>query len=343
MDWTRTSPERFEPRLYNARMKKTVVAYAALPPSCIARLAQTFDLRDFTGQSGLSRKPAFATALAEAEGVIGAGLLWDRTRIEACPKLRVVSTVTVGYDLYDVEALTERRILLCNTPDVLTESVADLSLALMLSCARRIGELERMVRSGHWKRSVDAPEFGSDVYGKTLGIIGMGRIGAAVVRRAALGFGMRVLYDARSDKPQVERDYGAQRRSLDDLLRESDFVCVLAPLTPETENLLGAREFALMKPTAFLINVARGKVIDESALAVALRERRIAGAGLDVFVREPLAVDSPLMSLDNVVLVPHIGSATHETRQAMADMATDNLIAALTGGEPRAMVNPQVR
>ena len=324
-------------------MKKTVVAYAALPPSCISRLAEAFDLRDFTGQSGLSRNPAFATALAEAEGVIGSGVLWDKARIAASPNVRVVSTVTVGYDLYDVEALTERRILLCNTPDVLTESVADLSLALMLSCARRVSELERLVRSGNWKRSVDEAQFGHDVYGKTLGIIGMGRIGAAVARRAALGFGMRVLYDARSDKPQVERDFGAKRRSLDDLLRESDFVCVLAPLTPETENLLGTREFALMKPSAFLINVARGKVIDEAALAEALSERRIAGAGLDVFVREPLAADSPLMSLDNVVLVPHIGSATHETRQAMADMATDNLIAALEGGEPRAMVNPQVR
>ncbi len=332
-----------EQAAYNAQMNKTVVAYAALPPECLERLGATFDLRDFTGRSGLRRNPDFAAALAQADGTIGAGLVVDRALIAQCPKLSVVSTVTVGYDLYDVDALTERGILLCNTPDVLTESVADLSIALMLSSARRLGELERRVRAGQWKRSVDAPEFGSDVYGKTLGIVGMGRIGAAVARRAALGFGMRVLYDARSAKPEVERDYGAQRRSLDDLLRESDFVCVLAPLTPETEKLIGARELSLMKSSAFLVNVARGKVIDEAALIEALRERRIAGAGLDVFEREPLAADSPLQQLDNVVLVPHIGSATHETRFAMAELATDNLIAALTGGTPKAMVNPQVR
>lgn len=321
--------------------KPSVVAYAALPSVCVERLRERFDLADFTGQSGLRKNPAFAAALASADGVIGSGIVFDTALIEACPQLRVISSVTVGYDNYDVDALNARGVLLCNTPDVLTESVADLTLALMLASARRVVELGSRVMAGGWKRPVDSADFGSDVYGKTLGIVGMGRIGMAVARRARLGFGMRVLYQSRSAKPEADRDFGARHCGLDELLAQSDFVCVLVPLSAETEHLIGAEQFAQMKPGAFFINVARGKVIDEAALIDALRAGVIKGAGLDVFEREPLPADSGLLSLPNVVALPHIGSATHETRLAMAELAVDNLVDALSGQAPRAMVNPQ--
>jgi lactate dehydrogenase-like 2-hydroxyacid dehydrogenase len=325
----------------NTDKKIPVVAYSALPAVCLERLKQQFDVADFTGQSGLRKNPAFATALASAQGVIGTGFAFDRALIEASLQLKVVSTISVGYDNYDVAALSERGILLCNTPDVLTESVADLTLALMLASARRIVELGSRVIAGEWKRAVDTEDFGSDVYGKTVGIVGMGRIGMAVARRARLGFGMRVLYQSRHAKPDADREFGARHCSLDELLAESDFVCVLVPLSAETEKLIGAPQLARMKRSAFLINVARGKVVDEAALIDALRAGTIQGAGLDVFEREPLPVDSGLRSLPNVVALPHIGSATHETRLAMAELAVDNLVDALSRKTPRAMVNAQ--
>lgn len=325
----------------NIDKKASVVAYAALPESCLKQLQQHFDVADFTGQSGLRRNPAFAAALAQAQGVIGSGLAFDRALIASAPQLKVVSTVTVGYDNYDVAALGERGILLCNTPDVLTESVADLSLALMLASARRLVELGSRVAAGDWKRPVDSADFGSDVYGKTLGIVGLGRIGMSVARRAHMGFGMRVLYHSRHAKPDADREFGARHCMLDDLLEQSDFVCVLVPLSADTEHLIGAAQFARMKRSAFLINVARGKVVDEQAMIAALNTGQIAGAGLDVFEREPLPADSGLLGLRNVVLLPHIGSATHQTRLAMAQLATENLVDALNGRAPRAMVNAQ--
>lgn len=321
--------------------KPAVVAYSALPAACLAQLKQHLDVADFTGQSGLRKNPAFAAALARADGVIGSGLPFDRALIESAPQLKVVSTVTVGYDNYDVDALSERGILLCNTPDVLTESVADLSLALMLASARRVVELASRVAAGGWKRAIDSHDFGSDVYGKTLGIVGMGRIGMSVAQRAHHGFGMRVLYQSRHPKPDADRAFGARHCSLDKLLAQSDFVCVLVPLSAETEHMIGAAQFALMKRSAFFINVARGKVVDEAAMIAALRSGQIAGAGLDVFEREPLPADSGLIGLPNVVLLPHIGSATHDTRLAMAQLAVENLIDALGGNRPRAMVNQQ--
>lgn len=321
--------------------KAAVVAYSALPADCLARLQQHFDVADFTGQSGLRKNPAFVAALSEAQGVIGTGLAFDRALIQASPQLKVISTISVGYDNYDLDALNQKAVLLCNTPDVLTESVADLSLALMLACARRVVELGSRVLAGEWKRAVDAADFGSDVFGKTLGIVGMGRIGMSVARRANLGFGMRVLYHSRHRKPDAERQFGARPCSLDELLAAADFVCVLVPLSAETDKLIAARQLARMKRSAFLINVARGRVIDEAALIDALKSRQIAGAGLDVFEHEPLPADSGLLGLPNVVLLPHIGSATHQTRLAMAERAVDNLIDALGGKKPLAMVNSE--
>lgn len=322
-------------------MKKRIVLYKRLQADVLALLQQQFEVTAFDGLNPAER-PAFLAALAQAHGLIGMYGRIDAATIAAAPLLQAVSTVSVGYDAIDLAALNARRILLCNTPDVLTETTADTAFALILGVARRIAELAQWLKDGHWQKPVAEPQYGNDVHRKTLGIVGLGRIGTAVARRGALGFGMRVLYSARSAKPEVERELGAQRRELEALLREADFVCVLAPLTAQTRHLIGARELALMPPHAFLINAARGAVVDEAALIAALRERRIAGAGLDVFEQEPLPPDSPLLALPNVLAVPHIGSATWDTRHAMELCAARNLIEALAGRRPQYLVNPEV-
>ena len=244
----------------------------------------------------------------------------------------------VGYDNYDVEYLTQRGIVLSNTPDVLTETTADTIFALILASARRVVELAAFVRTGEWQRGFTSAQYGVNVNSKTLGVLGMGRIGQAVARRARLGFGMKVLYYSRSQVPAAEAAFDARRLPLDELLAQSDFVCVVLPLTSATERLIGAREFALMKPSAIFVNGARGRIVDEAALIEALRNGTIYAAGLDVFEHEPLPPDSPLLTMKNVVALPHIGSATHETRFAMSRLAADNLVAALDG-KPQNVVN----
>ena len=265
----------------------------------------------------------------------------DRELLDAAPTLRAVSVMAVGYDNVDVAACTARGIAVCNTPDVLTETTADLCWAILMACARRLYEGQRAIVEGRW--AAWAPYFlaGQDVWGATLGIVGLGRIGTAVARRAR-GFGMRILYAARSGHAMAEAETGARRTELDALLAESDFVVLLAPLTPESRHLSGAAELARMKPTAVLVNAARGPLVDEEALVEALAARRIWGAALDVFEREPLPADHPLLALPNVVAVPHIGSASVATRTAMARLAAENLAAVLGGGRPRACVNPEV-
>lgn len=253
--------------------------------------------------------------------------------------LEAIASVSVGYDSYDVDYLTERGILLTNTPDVLTDTTADLGFTLLVSAARRVPELDAFVKAGHWRKGIGEEHFGTDIHGRTLGIVGAGRIGAAIAKRGHFGFDMPILYTANSAKPELEEQMGAQRRELDDLLREADFVCLVVPLSAATEGLIGARELGLMKSSAILINLARGPVIDEPALIEALRQGQIRGAGLDVYTREPLEA-SPLFELPNVVTLPHIGSATHETRYAMAERAVDNLIAALGDERPTDLVNP---
>ncbi|WP_223484312.1 2-hydroxyacid dehydrogenase [Pseudomonas sp. A-RE-19] len=319
-------------------MKKQVVLYKKLSPLLMARLHEQTEvtLIDSLDAEGLAQ---LRQALPRAHGLLGASLKLDAGLLDLAPNLEAIASVSVGVDNYDIDYLTERRILLSNTPDVLTETTADTGFALILATARRVVELANMVRAGQWNRNIGPAHFGSDVHGKTLGIIGMGRIGEALAQRGHFGFGMPVLYHSHSPKPAVEQRFNAQYRSLSQLLQQADFVCLTLPLTAETEGLIGAKQLARMRPETIFINISRGKVVDEAALIEALQQNRIRAAGLDVFEREPLGHDSPLLQLNNVVATPHIGSATHETREAMATCAVENLLAALAGERPANLVN----
>ncbi|MEX5540278.1 2-hydroxyacid dehydrogenase [Pseudomonas poae] len=321
-------------------MKKTVLAFSRITAPMIERLQQDFEVIAPNPKHG-DINAQFNEALPHAHGLIGAGRKLGREQLQGASKLEVVSSVSVGYDNYDVAYLDERGIMLTNTPDVLTESTADLAFALLMSSARRVAELDAWTKAGQWKASVGAALFGCDVHGKTLGIVGMGNIGAAVARRGRLGFNMPILYSGNSRKTALEQELGAQFRSLEQLLAESDFVCLVVPLSDKTRHLISTRELALMKSSAILINISRGPVVDEPALIQALQNQTIRGAGLDVYEKEPLA-ESPLFQLSNAVTLPHIGSATDETREAMADRALDNLRSALLGQRPQDLVNPHV-
>jgi len=320
-------------------MNKHVVLYKKLSAPLMERLQAVADvtlIEDPKSADGMAR---LRDALPRADGLLGASLRLDAHLLELAPRLKVVSSVSVGVDNYDIDTLTQRGILLTNTPDVLTETTADTGFALIMATARRVVELASMVRDGQWTQNIGPNHFGTDVHGKTLGIIGMGRIGEALAQRGHFGFGMPVLYHSHSRKPSIEDRFGARYRSLEALLREADFVCLTLPLTAETEGLIGAEQFAQMRPETIFINIARGKVVDEQALIEALRKGQIRAAGLDVFEKEPVAADSPLLGFDNVVATPHMGSATHETREAMARCAVENMISALTGERPKDLVN----
>jgi lactate dehydrogenase-like 2-hydroxyacid dehydrogenase len=261
--------------------------------------------------------------------------------VEQAPRLRVVCNVGVGYDKVDVAACTRRRIMVSNTPGVVTDATADLTFALIMGVARRLVEADRYVRDGHWRYWQWGNMWGTNPSGKTLGILGFGRIGQAVARRAR-GFSMRIIYYS-LDRPtaEEERELSAQFVDRERLLREADFLTLHVPLAAGTHHLITAKEFALMKPTAFLINTSRGKVVEEAALVEALRSKRIAGAALDVFEFEP-QISPELLAMPNVVVSPHMGTATSETRLAMAMLAADNLLAALAGRRPPNLVNPEV-
>lgn len=316
--------------------KKHVVVFNRLPETLVERLREHFSVEVIPASANID---LFAASAAKAQGLIGASRKLGEKELEMATTLEAIASVSVGYDSYDVDYLTERGILLTNTPDVLTDTTADLGFTLLVSAARRVPELDAFVKAGHWRKGIGEEHFGTDIHGRTLGIVGAGRIGAAIAKRGHFGFDMPILYTANSAKPELEEQMGAQRRELDELLKEADFVCLVVPLSAATEGLIGARELGLMKSSAILINLARGPVIDEPALIEALRQGQIRGAGLDVYTREPLAA-SPLFELPNVVTLPHIGSATHETRYAMAERAVNNLIAALTGERPTDLVNP---
>nr|WP_315300588.1 glyoxylate/hydroxypyruvate reductase GhrB [Raoultella terrigena] len=323
-------------------MKPSVILYKTLPDDLQQRLEKHFAV---TRVKNLSAETIaqHAEAFAQAEGLLGSSEKVDAALLEKMPNLRAASTVSVGYDNFDVGALNARRVLLMHTPTVLTETVADTVMALVLSTSRRVVEVANRVKAGEWTKSIGPDWFGSDVHHKTLGIVGMGRIGMALAQRAHAGFGMPILYNARSQHPQAEERFNARYCDLDTLLEEADFVCLILPLTAETHHLFNAEKFAKMKPSAIFINAGRGPVVDEKALVAALQKGEIHAAGLDVFEQEPLAQDSPLLSMPNVVALPHIGSATHETRYNMAACAVDNLIDALQGNVDKNCVNPQVK
>jgi glyoxylate reductase len=258
-------------------------------------------------------------------------------------RLRVVSTFSVGFDHIDVAEATRRGIYVTHTPDVLSGAVADIAWGLLLAASRHIVTGDRYVREGLWKPDSNLSfMIGHDFQGKTLGIVGLGRIGTEVARRGK-GFGMKILYFSRSRKQTLEAELGAERVDLDELLSGSDYVSVSLALNDMSRRIIGQRELSLMRKTAILVNTSRGAVIDESALAAALKDGRIAGAGLDVFEREPLSRDSPLLGLDNIVLLPHVASATVETRNRMAILAAQNIIDILSGRLPRALVNAEVQ
>ena len=265
----------------------------------------------------------------------------DDDLLDHAPQLKLVANMAVGYDNVDVPALTRRGVVLTNTPGVLTETTADLTFALMLGIARRIGEGERRVRAGRWPVWSPFVFLGTDVHHATLGIIGLGRIGIEVAKRAR-GFDMRVLYHNRSQNKEAEEQLGCTRVDMDTLLSESDFVVVLVPLGPQTRQLISAPQLKKMKPTAFLVNAARGPIVDALALYEALRDNVIAGAALDVTDPEPLPADDPLLTLDNCLVVPHVGSASIATRTRMATLAAENIAAFLSGRRPPTPVNPQV-
>jgi len=264
----------------------------------------------------------------------------DAAVLDAGKRLRIVAQMAVGYDNIDVAAATERGILVTNTPGVLTETTADLAFALLLAAARRVVEGDRLTRTAGWTSWHPSFLLGQDVHHATLGIVGLGQIGLAVARRAR-GFDMRILYHDRTRHHQAETDLGLEHVDLDRLLRESDFVSLHVLLSAETRHLIGERELALMKSSAVLVNAARGPVVDQRALCTALKERRIAAAGLDVAEVEPIPVDDPLLSLDNVVLTPHIGSASVATRARMAEMAVESVLQALRGEMPSNCVNAE--
>jgi len=274
-----------------------------------------------------------------------APLLSDRIDAEvfdAAPKLKIVAQMAVGFDNIDVQEATRRGIYVANTPEVLTDTTADFAWALLMAVARRVVEADKYVRTGQWRVGWHPSMLqGRDIHGATIGIVGAGRIGYAVARRAR-GFNMKILFYDVIPRPEMEKELGAKRVELEMLLRESDFVSIHVPLMKETHHMINAEKLKLMKKTAYLINNARGPVVDEKALYEALKEGRIAGAGLDVFEQEPVSLDNPLLKLDNVVIAPHISSASYETRSRMAEMVAENLVAFFEGRKPPNLVNPDV-
>lgn len=323
-------------------MSKKILVARRAPASVIEQLSTHFDVDAVQGETVLTPDELRARLQGKAGAYITGSERITAELLDACPELRVVSTMSVGYNHIDLAACTARRVLVTNTPDVLTETTADFGFALLMATARRMSEGERLLRDGQWQRWSWDYLAGSDVHGATLGILGMGRIGQAIARRGHLGFGMKVIYHNRSRlAADIEGQLGARYVSKDELLRQADHLILVLPYSAEVHHCIAAAEIALMKPTATLVNIARGGVVDEDALAAALRENRIAAAGLDVFEGEP-KVNPALLSLPNVVLTPHIASATMPTRLAMAHLAADNLIAALTGAVPPTPLNSEI-
>lgn len=310
-----------------------------LPESVIATLKSFADVQMWDSEENPVPRDILLNEAKKADALLT--MLSDKIDKELfniATNLKVVANLAVGFDNIDVEEATKRRIVVCNTPDILTDTTADLAFSLLLMTGRRLVEAVDVVREGKWKSW--SPYFlaGTDVHHKTLGIVGMGNIGEAVAKRA-LGFDMRVLYHNRSRKLETEEKLGVNYATFDELVEQSDYVLVLTPLTPETKGMFTKEVFKKMKKSAFFINVARGPVAVEADLIEALKEGEIAGAGLDVFDKEPISPNHPLLQLKNVVALPHIGSASVETRTAMMDLCCDNIEAVLKNEVPKTPVN----
>ncbi|QBM27675.1 MULTISPECIES: 2-hydroxyacid dehydrogenase [Hydrogenophaga] len=319
--------------------RPAILIARAVFPEVVERLREHFEVE--TTPPGVVWSPVeLIERLQGKDGVLTTGSEYiDAALLAACPRLKIVANLAVGHNNFDLDAMTAAGVQATNAPDVLTETTADFGFALLMATARRITESEHFLRAGQWKQwSLDLFA-GADIHGTTLGILGMGRIGQAIARRGAHGFGMRVVYHNRSRLDTgKEAACGASYVSREDLFSQADHVVLVLPYTPAAHHTVGAAELALMKPTATLVNIARGGIVDENALVAALREKRIAAAGLDVFEGEP-QVNPALLTVPNVVLTPHIASATLPTRMAMAMLAADNLIAYLTTGQAKTPLN----
>ncbi len=318
-------------------MKQKVVVFSQIDATVLDQLERDYHVVVLNPKQG-DINEQIRTEVVDADAMIGAGRLLNETNLAPAQKLKIISTVSVGYDNYDVDYLTKNNIWLANTPHVLTETTADLAFTLLVSAARKVPELDQWTKNGEWKRTVGPAQFGQDIFGKTLGIIGLGNIGAAVARRGFYGFNMNILYHNRREKLELAQPLNARYCGLDELLSQSDFVVVAVDLNPESKALMGKAQFEKMQSHAVFVNIARGSVVDEEALVYALQQQQIFVAGLDVYQKEPLQ-SSPLFSLPNVVTLPHIGSATAETRLKMAKLAHKNLVDALEGRTPQYLVN----
>ncbi|HXF83108.1 MAG TPA: D-glycerate dehydrogenase [bacterium] len=321
------------PRVYVCRV---------LPDPAIEILRAVAEVRVWERDDVPPPREVLLREIAGCEGVLT--LLTDRVDEEFlahAPALRVVANMAVGYDNIDVPAATRRRVVVTNTPEVLTETTADFAFALILAAARRVVEADAFTRAGRWKTWAPLLLAGQDVHHATLGLIGLGRIGSAVARRAR-GFEMRVLYYDPIRRQDLEAQLSLEYRTLPEVLREADIISVHVPLTADTRHLIGAEQFKMMKPTAVFVNAARGPIVDQRALTEALRRRTIFAAGIDVFEQEPISPDDPLLQLDNVVVAPHIASASVPTRTRMATLAAENIAAVLQGRRPPTPVNPEV-
>jgi gluconate 2-dehydrogenase len=320
--------------------KPKILVARAIFPETIERLSQHFEVESNQADETWSK----AQLIAKLKGKQGAFTTGseriDAEVLDACPDLKICANMAVGYNNFDVDAMAAHGVLGTNAPDVLTETTADFGFALLMATARRITESEHFLRAGKWQKWSFDMFAGSDIHGSTLGIIGMGRIGQGIAKRGAHGFGMKVVYHNRSRlDAALEAECKASYVSKEELLKTADHVVLVVPYSPASHHTIGAAELALMKPTATLVNIARGGIVDDEALALALREKRIAAAGLDVFEGEP-KVHPDLLTVPNVVLTPHIASATVPTRRAMADLAADNLIAWFSGKGPLTPVTP---
>jgi len=322
--------------------KPAILVARAVFPEVIAKLQAHFEVEHNQTDEAWSRDQLLAKLKGKSGAFTTGGERIDAALLAATPGLRICANMAVGFNNFDLPAMTAAKVLGTNTPDVLTETTADFGFALLMATARRMAESEHYLRAGKWNKWAYDMFAGSDVHGSTLGILGMGRIGQGIAKRGAHGFGMKVIYHNRSRlSPTLESECKATYVSKEQLLREADHLVLVLPYSVESHHAIGAAELAQMKPTATLVNIARGGIVDDAALAKALRDRRIAAAGLDVYEGEP-KVHPDLLTVPNVVLTPHIASATVPTRKAMADLAADNLIGFLVHGKPLTPLNPEV-